>query len=120
MAIFDGMLLSYPIFQGVFMSTQTTDKPLVKIKLSASEKKAVQIAALKKKREQIDARIQLKTAAQKTTERKENTRRKILIGACVLEKGVELGVLDIIKSALDGYLTRAPDRALFKLPELPE
>jgi hypothetical protein len=120
MAIFDGMFLSYLIFQGVFMPTQTTDEPLAKAKLSASEKKAAQLAALIKQRKQIDARIQLKAAAQKNTERKEDTRRKILLGACVLEKGEELGVLDIIKSALDGYLTRALDRALFKLPELPE
>ena len=102
------------------MATQTTDEPLAKAKLSASEKKAAQLAALIKQRKQIDARIQLKAAAQKTSERKEDTRRKILIGACLLDKGEELGVLDIIKGALDGYLTRAPDRALFNLPALPE
>ncbi len=102
------------------MAAQTTDEPLVKTKLSASEKKSAQLEALNKQKIQIAARIQLLEAAQKNQERKEDTRRKILIGACVLEKGVELGVLDIIKGALDTYLTRAPDRALFKLSELPE
>lgn len=106
------------------MDSEITDKPLIKIKLSASEKKAAQLKALNEKKErlnaQLDARIQSVSAAQKNSERKEETRRKILIGACVLEKGDELGVLDTIKGALDKYLTRNPDRALFKLPELPE
>ena len=48
--------------------------------------------------------------------RKEETRRKVLVGAIVLAK-VEEGVMDasVLKGWLDGALTREDDRALFEL-----
>jgi hypothetical protein len=48
--------------------------------------------------------------------RRDDTRRKILVGAIVLAK-VEQGVIQesVLRSWLDGALTRQDDRALFGL-----
>ena len=50
--------------------------------------------------------------------RKDDTRRKILIGAVVQAK-VDQGVLEeaVLRGWLDAALTRADDRALFDLPD---
>ena len=49
--------------------------------------------------------------------RRDDTRRKILVGAIVLAK-VEQGVLaeSVLRGWLEGALERADDRALFDLP----
>ena len=80
-----------------------------------------QIEALKKKQEQIATRIQLLEAAEKTRERKKDVRRKILLGALVLER-LRQGDprAESLKAELGGYLTRNNDRALFDLSPLPE
>jgi hypothetical protein len=79
------------------------------------------LSQLKKKQEQLAARIQSLEAAEKTRERKKDVRRKILLGALVLER---LGQGDpraqSLKAELDGYLTRDHDRALFELSPLPK
>ncbi len=77
------------------------------------------IDTLKKKKDQLTARIQVLEAAEKTRERKEDVRRKILLGAYVLER-LKLGDnrAEVMHSELDGYLTRNADRALFGLSPL--
>ena len=70
--------------------------------------------ALKLRAQRIEAR---KRAIESKRERKADTRRKILVGAVVMAK-VEQKVMDEkqLRGWLDEALTRADDRALFKLP----
>jgi len=80
---------------------------------------ATQLAKLKQQQEQLKARIQTLEAAEKTRERKKDVRRKILLGALMLERlkagDARAGTL---KAELDEYLVRDNDRALFDLPPL--
>lgn len=87
-------------------------------KIAAAEKKALeatrQIKQLKIQREMAEAR---KIAAMTKGARSEDTRRKILAGAMVLdmmEKDEESR--HRLTARLDQYLTRPDDRALFSLP----
>ena len=72
---------------------------------------------LLKKREELSAQIQKIRAREATQKRKEDTRRKILLGALVMEM-IEKGELEQGKiwKRLDGFLTREIERKLFDLP----
>ena len=72
---------------------------------------------LLKKREQLNAQIQKERNKQIQQKRKEDTRRKILLGALMMEmmKQGELDEKKILKK-LDVYLTKDIDRNLFALP----
>ena len=72
---------------------------------------------LLKKREQLNAQIQKERNKQTQQQRKEDTRRKILLGVLVMEmmKKGELDEKNILKR-LDGFLTKELDRKLFELP----
>jgi chromosome segregation ATPase len=79
------------------------------------------IAGLEDKLKQLRAR-QARLEARKRSlasrrARKDDTRRKILIGAVVQAK-VDQGVLEeaVLRTWLDAALTRAEDRVLFDLP----
>ncbi|MBU1014777.1 MAG: mobilization protein [Bacteroidetes bacterium] len=65
------------------------------------------------KQEQIKKQIASELAKQKTLEKKNDTRRKILVGAYFLEKTNP----DDIKRYMGAFLTRPADRALFGLDE---
>ena len=69
---------------------------------------------LLEQREKINARIQKARARETTQKRKEDTRRKILLGALVIEM-MDKGELDneVIMKRLEGFLTRDIDRKLF-------
>ena len=71
---------------------------------------------LLKKREQLNAQIQKEKNKQSQQQRKEYTRRKILLGALMIDmmKKGELDEKKIIKK-LDGFLTKDIDRKLFDL-----
>jgi hypothetical protein len=71
---------------------------------------------LLEKETQLKAQIQLAKAAERTLEKKKDTRRKILIGAAVLAK-VEAGMWpqQDLKVMMDGFLTRPHERELFGL-----
>lgn len=71
---------------------------------------------LLKKKEELNAQIQKIRAAAANQKRKEDTRRKILLGALVMEM-MERGDLDrdLIMKRLDGFLVRSGDRRLFGL-----
>jgi hypothetical protein len=71
---------------------------------------------LLEKEAQLKAQIQLAKAAERTLEKKRDTRRKILIGAAVLAK-VERGEWpkQDLNLMMDGFLTRPHERALFDL-----
>ena len=71
---------------------------------------------LLKKREQLNAQIQKERNKQSQQKRKEDTRRKILLGSLMMDmmKKRELDENKIMKK-LDGYLTKDIDRKLFDL-----
>lgn len=75
---------------------------------------------LKEQRDKLNARIQQKEARLKSSERKMDTRKKILIGSYFLDDAIKNGKLDEIKNKLDAFLTRNSDRRLFNLSELAE
>ena len=76
------------------------------------------LETLKAKKEQIEARIKNIEAKEHSRAKKDDTRRKILIGAMVME---QMGKTNEAKSkvlaSLDGFLTRPLDRKLFGMPE---
>jgi hypothetical protein len=78
------------------------------------------IDTLEQRLRELKAKHQRSEARRRTVEarrdRREETRRKILVGAVVLAK-VEQGVLEaaVLHKWLDGALTRSDDRALFAL-----
>ena len=86
----------------------------------SSLKRTDKIAQLEEKLRQLKAREQAVEARQRTLEsrrkRKDDTRRKILVGAIVLAK-VEQGEFppERLQSWLDAALTRADDRGLFRI-----
>ena len=86
----------------------------------SATKRAAQISVLEEKLRQLKAREQAAEARRRSLEsrrkRKDDTRRKILVGAIVLAK-VEQGEFppERLQSWLDAALTRADDRGLFEL-----
>ena len=80
------------------------------------------IAALETKLKQAKARKHLVEARKRTAEqklsRRQDTRRKVLVGAVILAR-VERGEWprDKLLALLDSHLTRADDRTLFGLPD---
>lgn len=79
-----------------------------------------QIAALKKRKQQLEKQIMLVQNRKEKIRRKEETRKKILMGAerlNRLKKG-EMTNQQLLEE-LDSYLTRPGDRALFGLPTAP-
>ena len=72
---------------------------------------------LLKKREQLNAQIQKERNQQSKQKRKDDTRRKILLGSLMSEM-MKKGELDSLKirKRLDGFLTKNIDRKLFDFP----
>ena len=75
---------------------------------------------LREQREKLNARIQSAEARIKTSERKQDVRKKILVGAYYLAEAVKNNKMDEIKSFMDKYLKRDFDRELFGLEPLPD
>ena len=72
---------------------------------------------LEKQKAQIAARIKSEASKIRTSERKRNTRRKVIAGALALEHaGIDSAFGATLKSLLDRHVSRADDRALFNLP----
>ena len=76
---------------------------------------ASNLDSLKKKRDIINARIRLVQNREQSKERKDNTRRKILIGSYYLDQANKNNSFDEIIKLMDSYLTRDSDRMLFGL-----
>ncbi len=70
---------------------------------------------LKEQRAKIEARIQAVENRSKHAQRKQDTRRKILIGSYYFDKAIKDNKLEDIKKLMDDYLTRDSDRKLFEL-----
>ena len=81
--------------------------------MNAQSEKITQLQKLKKQKEILDARIQQAESRFKVKERKEDTRRKILIGAFMMEKLKKEEKFDSMIDELNGFLTRNSDRKLF-------
>lgn len=75
---------------------------------------------LKEQRRMIDARIQATEARQKVSERKKDTRRKILLGSYYLDQARKTNQWENVKELMKDYLTRNTDRSLFDLPNITE
>ena len=76
---------------------------------------ASNIDSLKKRRDIINARIRLAQNREQSKERKDNTRRKILIGSYYLDQANKNNSFNDIVKLMDSYLTRDSDRLLFDL-----
>lgn len=72
------------------------------------------LEALRRRREQINARIARAEARVRGKTRQEATRRKILVGAMILHGCDDRPSAEIL-ARLDAFLTREDDRALFGL-----
>ena len=75
---------------------------------------------LKEQPEKLNARIQLTEARLKTSERKKDVRRKILVGAYYLNMAAKENKMDEIKKLMDKFLTRDFDREIFNLEAIPK
>ena len=73
------------------------------------------LARLKEQREKLNARIQAAEARTKVTEKKQETRKKILVGSYYLDKAVKENKIATLKEVMDKFLTRNSDRILFDL-----
>lgn len=71
---------------------------------------------LKEQQEKIKDRIQAVEAREKVQARKQDTRRKILIGSYYLEQAIKNNTMDDLNKVMDDFLTRDSDRLLFDLP----
>ena len=81
-------------------------------RIKAQEEKLKQLKALKQKQEAM------KRAADAKKVRADDTRRKILLGAMLLDQmDKNEGMKKNMIGQLDSYLTRSDDRALFDLTE---
>jgi hypothetical protein len=74
-----------------------------------------ELEALIKKRAQLDTRIQNLKAKEASQQRKDDTRRKILVGSYILDKYQKSGTMEKIIQELDKFLSKPNDRALFGL-----
>ena len=84
--------------------------------ISKSSKKRLE--RLKEQREKLNSRIQAVEARIKNSERKKDTRRKILVGSYFLDKANKENTVNEIKKLMDKFLTRNSDRVLFDLEPL--
>lgn len=86
---------------------------------SEKKKHQHQLDKLKQQRDALNARIQAAEARAKSSERKKDTRRKILVGAFYLDQALgNRPQWAELQQHMDKYLTRDSDRQLFELPPL--
>jgi hypothetical protein len=75
---------------------------------------------LLEQREAVNARIRREQAKTRTQERKDDTRRKILAGATILDRAEKDAAFKAeLHKLIAGFLVRDSDRALFGLAPLP-
>ena len=75
---------------------------------------------LEKQLETVKARLESVKAREKTSERKIDTRRKILVGTYYLEQAEKNNTMEEIKNLMGGFLKRDFDREIFGLQPLTE
>ena len=82
-----------------------------------TDKTNAYLERLKMQKEKLEARIQKAEARKKVTDRKEDTRRKILIGSYYMDMAQKEGKWEQLIQRMGKYLTRNSDRKLFGLSE---
>ena len=82
-----------------------------------TDKTKAYLERLKMQKEKLEARIQKAEARKKVNDRKEDTRRKILVGSYYLDMAQKEGKWEQLVQRMDKYLTRNSDRKLFGLSE---
>jgi len=73
---------------------------------------------LKVQQEKLTARIQAVEARTKESERKKDTRRKILVGSYYLDQAKQQNQMAEVQRIMATYLKRNSDRKLFDLPDI--
>ncbi|HEX4231146.1 MAG TPA: hypothetical protein VHZ07_20885 [Bryobacteraceae bacterium] len=74
---------------------------------------------MKKRRDALNARIMRETNKVRSAEHRKDTRRKILMGAWAYEQATKDSEFSrMVMAALEHFLVRENDRALFGLPSL--
>ena len=75
------------------------------------------LVRLREKQKKISAQIKREESRLNAQKRKDDTRRKILVGAAILDKAKrDKQYGKWLEGVLDGFLERDDDRALFDLP----
>jgi hypothetical protein len=82
--------------------------------------KTAKIESLEKKLEQIKAQLAAEKAREKAQKRKDETRRKILVGAYFIDQAQTEKKMSELVEKLDPFLKKAADRKLFDLPPISE
>lgn len=73
-----------------------------------------QLEALKKRKSQVEAQISALNARRQKDAKRQDTRRKVVAGAILLEHCEhDSGFKELVGSLLDRFLTRPVDRVLF-------
>ena len=76
-----------------------------------------QVKKLKEQKKVLEQRLRKAQTRDRKKERKDDTRRKILAGAWLLdEMNQRPDFKEFVYKKLDSFLTRPADRALFELP----
>ena len=81
-------------------------------------KGVTKLEVLKQKQAALKAKIEMMTAREKTIAKKQDVRRKILLGAFALEQAKKDDKVAELYQKMDKFLTRNSDRVLFDLPML--
>ncbi|BBO86728.1 hypothetical protein DSCO28_72940 (plasmid) [Desulfosarcina ovata subsp. sediminis] len=83
----------------------------------AKDIKSKKIDDLERRIKQLQAQKSAEEARLKKKKRADDTRKKVLVGALILEKSEKEGTMDELLKQLDGFLVRKNDRILFGLSE---
>jgi hypothetical protein len=81
--------------------------------------KTEKLKKLEEQAEQLKARIASEKAKITNQARKDDTRRKILVGAYFIEQAEHEGTMEELIKKIDPFLTREKDRLLFGLSAKP-
>lgn len=76
------------------------------------------LAGLKQQQAVLKARIQQMEAREKTVAKKQDLRRRVLVGTFVLQAALRDGTATELYQRMDSFLVRNSDRMLFGLPAL--
>ena len=89
-----------------------THEDKYKTEIAAQSKNTIRIEKLIDKRKKIDAQIKLAEARDRTKQRKEEVRRKILVGAYYLEQARNSNKVDELATIMRHYLERDSDKKM--------
>lgn len=80
-----------------------------------SQQSKMSLDKLKEQREKLNARIQQKESRLKQSNRKIDTRKKILVGSYYLDQATKNGTFNELNALMINYLTRESDKTLFEI-----